>query len=198
MFFDGWADGTVDRLASSFVNKSWNGIWVPQTRLIAGVPNPVWTALQNQHPNAPLADLVYVTYLKPTKASGETVKVPVGTGATAFILNAENISHKVLWKVTDGCGNVDQCESTVMVVDKKAPTPYCVSVSTALMQTNPQMVELWARDFDKGAFDNCTPQSKLYFTFDGAAPIYSRVNDCLLYTSPSPRDRTRSRMPSSA
>ena len=24
------------------------------------------------------------------------------------------------------------------------------------------------------------------------------VNDCLLYTSPSPRDRTRSRMPSSA
>ena len=26
----------------------------------------------------------------------------------------------------------------------------------------------------------------------------SMVNDCLLYTSPSPRDRTRSRMPSSA
>ena len=24
------------------------------------------------------------------------------------------------------------------------------------------------------------------------------INDCLLYTSPSPRDRTRSRMPSSA
>ena len=27
---------------------------------------------------------------------------------------------------------------------------------------------------------------------------YGQVNDCLLYTSPSPRDRTRSRMPSSA
>ena len=26
----------------------------------------------------------------------------------------------------------------------------------------------------------------------------SQVGDCLLYTSPSPRDRTRSRMPSSA
>ena len=25
-----------------------------------------------------------------------------------------------------------------------------------------------------------------------------KFNDCLLYTSPSPRDRTRSRMPSSA
>ena len=28
--------------------------------------------------------------------------------------------------------------------------------------------------------------------------ILSRINACLLYTSPSPRDRTRSRMPSSA
>ena len=28
--------------------------------------------------------------------------------------------------------------------------------------------------------------------------LWQRVNDCLLYTSPSPRDRTRSRMPSSA
>ncbi|MBK8624567.1 MAG: HYR domain-containing protein [Saprospiraceae bacterium] len=171
MFFDGWADGTVDRLGSSFVNKSWNGIWVPQAKFIAGTLNPAWAALQNQHPNAPLADLVYVTYIKPSKASAGTVKLP------NFILDAENISHKVLWKVTDGCGNVDQCESTVMVVDKKAPTPYCVSISTAVMQTNPKMVELWAKDFDKGAFDNCTPQSKLYFTFDGVAPIYARVNE---------------------
>ena len=29
-----------------------------------------------------------------------------------------------------------------------------------------------------------------------SSPMYTR--DCLLYTSPSPRDRTRSRMPSSA
>ena len=28
--------------------------------------------------------------------------------------------------------------------------------------------------------------------------IYTQQNSCLLYTSPSPRDRTRSRMPSSA
>jgi len=177
MFFDGWNDGTVDRLGSSFVNKSWNGIWVPQAKYISGVLNPTWVALQNQHPNLPLADLVYVTYIKPTAASGGTAKLPVGTGATAFILDAENISHKVTWKVTDGCGNVDQCESTVMIVDKKAPTPYCVSVSTALMQTNPPMIELWAKDFDKGAFDNCTPQNKLYFSFDGAAPIYAKVNE---------------------
>ena len=28
--------------------------------------------------------------------------------------------------------------------------------------------------------------------------LYIQIKDCLLYTSPSPRDRTRSRMPSSA
>ena len=29
-------------------------------------------------------------------------------------------------------------------------------------------------------------------------PHEAKIHDCLLYTSPSPRDRTRSRMPSSA
>ena len=33
---------------------------------------------------------------------------------------------------------------------------------------------------------------------DGAVQITDIVDACLLYTSPSPRDRTRSRMPSSA
>ena len=32
----------------------------------------------------------------------------------------------------------------------------------------------------------------------GIEPLLARLKDCLLYTSPSPRDRTRSRMPSSA
>ena len=37
------------------------------------------------------------------------------------------------------------------------------------------------------------------WTFNGQFPgPVVRVTDCLLYTSPSPRDRTRSRMPSSA
>ena len=36
-------------------------------------------------------------------------------------------------------------------------------------------------------------------TIDATCPLVTKVHqDCLLYTSPSPRDRTRSRMPSSA
>ena len=42
--------------------------------------------------------------------------------------------------------------------------------------------------------------SKLFMNFNGTAGIWRKkcIDDCLLYTSPSPRDRTRSRMPSSA
>ena len=36
------------------------------------------------------------------------------------------------------------------------------------------------------------------YVFDNADHAASLFNFCLLYTSPSPRDRTRSRMPSSA
>ena len=40
----------------------------------------------------------------------------------------------------------------------------------------------------------------LVFRDEGSTLVFGRdtVSDCLLYTSPSPRDRTRSRMPSSA
>ena len=36
------------------------------------------------------------------------------------------------------------------------------------------------------------------FIFDGGPTVITAPYFCLLYTSPSPRDRTRSRMPSSA
>jgi len=177
VFFDGWANGTVDRLASSFVDKTkygrpaGQGAWFPVPRLVNGQLNPEWVRLQNAHPGVVLEDLVYVTYVIPSKASGEEITLP------SFKLPNEQIWHKILWKVTDGCGNVAQCQSRVKAIDKKPPTPYCIHLSTALMAGNPKMVELWAKDFDKGAFDNCTPQSKLYFTFDGVAPIYTKITE---------------------
>ena len=44
------------------------------------------------------------------------------------------------------------------------------------------------------SFDNIAR----YMRFSGLEVNYVRNITCLLYTSPSPRDRTRSRMPSSA
>ena len=47
--------------------------------------------------------------------------------------------------------------------------------------------------------DNCKEiAEKLALFFNGISSQYEPLNNCLLYTSPSPRDRQKSRMPSSA
>jgi len=120
-------------------------------------------------------------YLAPT-LSGEEVKVTLPDDIASSMNN-----HKVRWSVSDGCQNVTSCETTFMVVDKKAPTPYCIDISTALMDNG--MVEIWACDFDLGSFDNCTASDDLRFTFSETRPqndpnfdestgCSSRVFDC--------------------
>ena len=66
------------------------------------------------------------------------------------------------------------------------------NVSIDLMYGLPyQTIEQWETTL-KGALDLGPPHISMYaLTLEGGTP-------CLLYTSPSPRDRTRSRMPSSA
>eukprot|EP00657_Telonema_sp_P-1_P004177 TRINITY_DN19658_c0_g1_i1.p2 TRINITY_DN19658_c0_g1~~TRINITY_DN19658_c0_g1_i1.p2 ORF type:complete len:112 (-),score=53.39 TRINITY_DN19658_c0_g1_i1:109-444(-) len=70
--------------------------------------------------------------------------------------------------------------------------------------------EAWAREYEEKV-KRMTVEPRLDWTleqigeFDGTDPdtpiliaVRGKVYNCLLYTSPSPRDRTRSRMPSSA
>ena len=56
--------------------------------------------------------------------------------------------------------------------------------------------------FDKRNLQSsCTPTNLLCLDFDNVpdlTALFDYLTTCLLYTSPSPRDRTRSRMPSSA
>ena len=105
-------------------------------------------------------------YVAPT-ANGEEISIPLPDIAGSMS------NHKVRWKVTDGCNNITTCDYEFMVVDKKAPTPYCVSLSTAVMDMSPDGnpgVELWAVDFNVGSFDNCTDQEYLRYTFTDVAP----------------------------
>jgi len=101
-------------------------------------------------------------YLAPT-ANGETVSVSLPD------IEGSMTNHKVTWKVTDGCNNVKSCSYNFMVVDKKAPTPYCIDISSAVMESD-GTVELWAIDFNIGSFDNCTEQDDLRYTFTDVAP----------------------------
>ena len=101
-------------------------------------------------------------YVSPT-TSGGTVSIPLPDIAGSMS------NHKVRWKVTDGCNNVHTCDYDFMVVDKKAPTPYMVSLSSAIMEST-CTVELWAIDFNIGSFDNCTEQEYLRYTFSDVPP----------------------------
>ena len=56
-------------------------------------------------------------------------------------------------------------------------------------------VDLAAMKFWRGVVRNSTSGAN---PFSEPMNLLSNINGCLLYTSPSPRDRTRSRMPSSA
>ena len=50
----------------------------------------------------------------------------------------------------------------------------------------------------KGAIDDKMKANAILKSKSCDEKIIAKYRDCLLYTSPSPRDRTRSRMPSSA
>ena len=77
-------------------------------------------------------------------------------------------THRVRWTVSDGCGNETQATSFFTIEDKKAPTPYMLDLSTALMSDG--SVELWAKDFNTGSFDNCSPEDFLLYTFSSTVP----------------------------
>ena len=113
-------------------------------------------------------------YIPATRPGEEvTITLPEGVpGSTA--------QHSVLWRVSDGCGNIATCETFFTVVDNVPPTPYCVNLSSAL--TAEGTVELWACDFNLGAEDNCTPVNDLRYTFSAIPPEedpdFSSIDNC--------------------
>ncbi len=78
--------------------------------------------------------------------------------------------YRVRWTVEDKCGNVAVCSHNLEVKDLKKPTPICFSSLATAVMTTDGTVEIWAEDYDKGSFDNCTPQKDLYMTFNRAKP----------------------------
>ncbi|GLR18446.1 T9SS type A sorting domain-containing protein [Portibacter lacus] len=73
--------------------------------------------------------------------------------------------YYIVWSVQDHCGNTAIKKYYVTVQDCKPPTPYCLSgISTAVMPLNGE-VQLWASDYNKGSFDNCTADLDLKLSF---------------------------------
>lgn len=73
-------------------------------------------------------------------------------------------THKVTFTVEDQCGNQTICMFDVRVLDKKKPTPYCLSEITTVIMPSSGEIDIWASDFDLGSFDNCPGGVQISFT----------------------------------
>ena len=113
---------------------------VPQ--LIDGEPNPLYI---------------------PKSANGEDISIVLPDG-----IEGSKVWHRAVWRAYDGCNNNASVTRYFQIADKKAPTPYCLNLSSAVMENG--QVELWAIDFNVGSFDNCSDQSNLLFTFTDVPP----------------------------
>ncbi|NNE27099.1 MAG: hypothetical protein HKN09_09670, partial [Saprospiraceae bacterium] len=96
--------------------------------------------------------------ISPLLNSDTPTPVQVARGSEALPLNL------VSGSVTVGSSNCDTSQ------DQQKPVPYCINLSTALIQAPNNVVELWAIDFDAGSFDNCSKPENLRFTFSDTHP----------------------------
>ncbi len=88
-------------------------------------------------------------------------------------------TYTVTYTAMDNCGNSSACQATFSVEDCKKPSPYCKNgLIVDIMNSNPQMIEIWANDFDDGSFDNCSAQQDLQFSFSSNTSETSITFDC--------------------
>ncbi len=85
--------------------------------------------------------------------------------------------HKICFHVEDGCGNVGIACQLFEVKDCKAPTPYCLTGVITVPMPASGCVTVWAKDLDRGSFDNCTDADDLLFYFDGD-PTKTSITIC--------------------
>jgi len=98
-------------------------------------------------------------------------------------------THKILWHVEDGCGNVSICEYLFIISDCKAPTPNLLNGIAVDIMENCE-IEIWANHFDNPSspsFDNCgidhwliqSPSQGPGQTFPPGTAESSWIFDCL-------------------
>ena len=114
-------------------------------------------------------------------------------GAVMVPLNTRLTAAEVAWQVVRA-----DCTRLICAVpteDQAADVP--ASLPRLILPTDMASFETWVMQQLRAD----TPSATRHWppaTFDQPQAIVFTSGTCLLYTSPSPRDRTRSRMPSSA
>ena len=125
-------------------------------------------------------------------------------------------SATVTFTATDDCGLVASVSANIVVTDNQAPVILNVGADETLDCQEPHTFSVPTVSDECGTFTLTENDETLGSVCDGytitrtweavdecgnvstASQTFTFICSCLLYTSPSPRDRTRSRMPSSA
>ncbi len=113
--------------------------------------------------------------------SGDFKLNPVANGKEISITLPERVQigrHKIKWSVRDECGNFASCHTIVETKDLKKPTPYMHEFLTAAFQGSVMDFIVSPRLFNVGSFDNCTPSSKLRYSFSSSVNDTIRVINC--------------------
>jgi len=113
--------------------------------------------------------------------SGIYKMLPVGNGEKISFTLPIKVGagkHKVKWTVRDECGNFSGCTVSVETKDTKPPTPYIHDFITSAFDGKFGGLDVHAKIFDAGSFDNCTPKSLLKFSFSPDVNDTIRKIDC--------------------
>ncbi|MFK7936497.1 MAG: T9SS type A sorting domain-containing protein [Saprospiraceae bacterium] len=95
---------------------------------------------------------------------GEDLRYFVGADASDTYPQG---THRIIFQVGDGCGNLGTCETLITIRDTKAPTAICnngVSVDLMEMSGGTGMVDIDPMMVDASSSDNCTNREDLIFT----------------------------------
>lgn len=130
-------------------------------------------AMDNVSCNIDLLDwLIEVDYF--SDGSIDDVLNDVSTPGDSLLVTLNDVpaskkGHTIRYIVEDACENSGTIERRFTVIDRKSPTPYCINVASSSFNEE-GIAEIWARDFDLGATDNCSNSKDLRFTFADVLP----------------------------
>ena len=122
------------------------------------------------------------------------------TPFTADEITTENKSDSYLFKIgnRDVVRGMAECHEVISLVRREEAY---AEIYVDMVKKTTDILDSYFWIDNQGAFDLGTTIGKIRDTANSAVEEFEkvrRIKACLLYTSPSPRDRTRSRMPSSA
>ncbi len=94
-------------------------------------------------------------------------KTPIVTNISGNTVNRDFRfgTYEIVWSVKDQCDNVRTCTNTFTLTDTKKPTPACITELVTVIMPTSGDVAIWASDFDKGSYDNCSTSSQLTASF---------------------------------